>query len=611
VVYDSGLFGKWAGSPRWRTAAKVALFLGLAIMTGVLIGPLFRDFSTYGTHDWDSMAAYRYVTVEAIKRYHEGPWWHPWLCGGFAGWAYAEGASNLVSPYLPFYLIFPVQVALRIEVLGGALAGLVGTYLFVSRFTKSIALRGLVVVLYMYNTRWAMQTGMGHGWHLQYSYLPLALYFFDRSLRDGHRRDALYAGIVMAFMVYAGGIYPVPHAAIALVVYALATAVVTRTWVPLQSLVIAGSSALGLAAPKMVPIIDLMRRFPRKLDSVEAYDLRQIWLMMTSPEQNPAIGGLTYGWHEFGIYISWVGAGIVFFSLLFGRGQRVLPLRILGIVFFVLGMGAFLPYAPWTLLHEVAPFSSQHVPSRFIYPAVLFLSAAFVASMRKLERLTERTPWCDVLLLLPVFWLGSDLVKASTAWTHHMFYLEAPPVAHEPVFHHTRMPPADYRPPDAWAGASLLSMFGNTGFLLCYSVPDRGDPKGAIGIDDPAYKGEVYFAEGSGEATITKWTPNSAEVHIEHATPDSVLVYNMNFEPSWRANGAPAIEYRHAVATRISSGTQRVKFSYYPRTLNASLFVFLVTCFACFGVRPARRWWEARRTLATAERAQDGRPALL
>ena len=70
----------------------------------------------------------------------------------------------------------------------------------------------------------------------------------------------------------------------------------------------------------------------------------------------------------------------------------------------------------------------------------------------------------------------------------------------------------------------------------------------------------------------------------------------MNFEPSWNANGSPAIEYRHAVASRLDSPTQVVKFSYYPRTLNVALGIFLVTCFACFGARPAPAWWRARAT---------------
>jgi hypothetical protein len=316
--------------------------------------------------------------------------------------------------------------------------------------------------------------------------------------------------------------------------------------------------------------------------------------MMTEPTQGPGLGNLGYGWHEFGIYVGWAGAAIVTFALLFGRGPKVLPLRVVGIVFFALGLGAFLPYAPWTLLHEVSPFSSQHVPSRFAYTALLFLSTAFVASLRKLERHVAVRPAFDILLLVPVVALAAQLVDVGHASTAHMFYMQAPAVKREAQFRQASRPPAEYQPADAWAGASLLSMFANTGFMGCYSVPERGDPKGAIASDDAGYKGEAYVLEGSGEAKIVAWTPSTAVIEVTHATPGAVLVYNMNYEPSWRANGAPAIEYRHAVASRIDSATQVVKFSYYPRTLNGALAIFLVTCFACFGARPAIAWWRGR-----------------
>src|SRR5204863_10187048 len=178
----------------------------------------------------------------------------------------------------------------------------------------------------------------------------------------------------------------------------------------------------------------------------------------------------------------------------------------------------------------------------------------------------------------PVVALGAALVTVSSQWTGHMFYLKAPPIARQVEFHQALTPPAEYTPGDAWAGASLLSMYANTGFMNCYSVPDRGDPKGAIAKESPSYKGEAYLVEGTGEAKIVAWTPNSAVVEVKNATPGAVLLYNMNYEPSWRANGAPAIEYRHAVAARIDSPSQRIKFSYYPRTLNASICIFLITC---------------------------------
>ena len=87
-------------------------------MAGALwyvLSAMLADWSTFGFHDWDVMSAYRYITVLSLKEYGEGPWWHPWLCGGFPAFGHFEGASNLVSPYLPVYLIADIQHAIRID----------------------------------------------------------------------------------------------------------------------------------------------------------------------------------------------------------------------------------------------------------------------------------------------------------------------------------------------------------------------------------------------------------------------------------------------------------------------------------------------------------------
>ena len=143
-----------------------------------------------------------------------------------------------------------------------ALVGLFGSYLFATRFTKSIALRGLVVALFMYNGRWALQASVGHGWHLQYAYMPLALFFFDQVVRTpkassqgpraggrGHRPDGLRRGNL------SGPPYGDRDGDLRCRVGRR----VRRLGEPLAALCSRAWSALGLAAPKMLPIVDLMR----------------------------------------------------------------------------------------------------------------------------------------------------------------------------------------------------------------------------------------------------------------------------------------------------------------------------------------------------------------
>jgi hypothetical protein len=133
-----------------------------------------------------------------------------------------------------------------------------------------------------------------------------------------------------------------------------------------------------------------------------------------------------------------------------------------------------------------------------------------------------------------------------------------------------------------WAAPVLLSMFANTGVIRCYGVDPNFVP-GALPSDLPRYPGLAYVAEGEGTATVVEWTPNRAVVEVRGATPGALLVYNMNHDPSFRANGEPALAWKGVNAKRLESINERVEFSYFPRTLRYSWLLPLLTLAALAG----------------------------
>ena len=92
---------------RWRAISRSSGSRSSSRALSSCYAPYFTDLSLHGIRDWDEDENFRYITVLSLTRYHELPWWHPFSCGGFPSWAHAEGANNLVSPYLPLYLAFP------------------------------------------------------------------------------------------------------------------------------------------------------------------------------------------------------------------------------------------------------------------------------------------------------------------------------------------------------------------------------------------------------------------------------------------------------------------------------------------------------------------------
>lgn len=567
-------------APEKRVLAQGAAALLVATMVGALLVPFFRDGAAWGWNDWDSVGSHRYITALALRA-GELPFWNPYQCGGFPAWGFSEGAVNLVSPYLPLYLTLPLGLALRLEVVGGTLTGAVATYLLAGRLTRSVALRTLVVVIHALNGRWALQVAEGHLWHLQYAWMPLALYFLDGSLEGGARSGprAWAAGAMIALCIYMGGIYPGPHTALACVLYATFFAMARRSLTALKPVVVLGITAFALAAPKLLPILDLMRRFPRLVGSWEDIGPRQIVAMATARSQTfftAVVPVPTWEWHEYGIYVGWVGLLVLVAGLVFGlgglrdparRGGKAAAFATLGAVFLILGVGNFAPVAPWTLLHHLPIFASHHVPSRFLHPATLFLALAFVGAFE--ERARPLVGRWDLLALAAVAAVALDITLVGRQAMETAFVLHSPPISRGSTFHHETESPFHYTPRERTDRAVLLAMFANVGALRCYGPPD-GVPVGARAPDDGAYRGEVFLASGGGIARVEAWTPSSATIVLEGGATDDLVVYNMNWDDGWQVDGEPAQRWNDTPAVP-RRGRDRLTFRYRPRSFAGGL----------------------------------------
>jgi hypothetical protein len=443
-----------------------------------------------------------------------------------------------------------------------------------------VALCALIAALYVLNGRWALQAAAGHTWHLQYGLLPWALLFYERALEPGRLRNAIGTGVAMACMVLWGGIYPLPQSALILGVYALLLALFTRSLRPLWALAIAGGVAIGLGAPKLFAVLDRLGRQPRLIESREVIGLSDLLVMFTAPDQHFGVRPIrtpAYNWHEWGIYIGPLGVALLCVALIFARGQRGQPLKITALLLLLLGFGAFHENAPWALLHRIPPFSSQHVPSRWHYPMLLLLGLAFLTVVGPhVDRWLKRAPALDLLLLLPLGLFCSDIGRVARQPFEQAFWMEKPAeIPALPLFEQHTNGPINYVRRD-WAPPMLLSMMANSGVIKCYGVDTDFKP-GAVAAESPNYRGRVYIADGAGTAQISDWSPNHADVRVAGASAGALLVYNMNYDASWRANGEPAIDYQGLVATRLTGDVEQVTFRYFPRTLRYSWLLFVLT----------------------------------
>lgn len=635
-----------AWPPRWRLLRRLprnraawgrgfawVVGWGIVLATiGVVLGPALHDLRTLGTHDWDQMESHRYLLYKSVHEYGQFPFWNPYGCGGHPSWGGIESGTTIVSPWLPFYLYAPLPIALKVEMLGTAFLSAVGTWLLAGRFTRSAAIRAFCCAVFVVNGRWALQIAAGHTWHLYYAWTPWALYFFDRASGCGEPRsamgppavrwrDVVLCGASIAMMVYTGAIYPLPQTILALGLWSVLLALGHRTIRPVAVAIASGLVGFGLSAPKLIPVLEVVRRFPRLVESTETMDLHAFVVMFTSRDQGfgsrPAPVS-PYGWHEWGIYIGWAAFLALAAGVIFARSRRELPLKSVGLVLVILGFGAFHEYAPWTLLHLAPIFKSQHVPSRWLYPATLVLAIVFASMLeRGMVRLRGVRPLAEVVLLAAAAWVSWDIATVARLPMAQMFGAHMPKIpAHAAEFHTEAHVTNEYQYDGiSYGQATLPSEIANVGQIECMIFPGLSvfardahgviQGMGAKGRGDPTYRGEAYTASGKGRAELVHFTPNAMTVHVEGATPGDLLVLNQNWDPGWRGDGVPAVAFHDAVATTIRSSNETVLFRYRPHFWGLSLGICAVTVAGIAGAYARRR--RARLDAAGTESPGRGR----
>ena len=144
------------------------------------------------------------------------------------------------------------------------------------------------------------------------------------------------------------------------------------------------------AAPKLIPVAEFVtkrdlvdvRYFIPAPDQVTTDMLRNVF---TNGDQYPRmrVRGQLYGWHEYGNYLGPLGPLLIVASwvwILIDRplsaANRIgMSLAVTSAVLFVLMLGEFAPYAPYTLLRQLPPFSFFRLPSRYTLVLTLFAVA--------------------------------------------------------------------------------------------------------------------------------------------------------------------------------------------------------------------------------------------
>ncbi len=579
---------------RLQTAAP---YLFYATIAAWYCAPLFASPNGLGTHDWDQHLFYYGSVIKSVVEYGQFPFWNPWYCGGNVLWQNPQ--IPLLSPVFPLSLVMSLPLAMKVNIALHYWVGLAGMHLLLT----SVGVRTRAVVislasLSVLSGAMAMHLAVGHSVFLPVLYLPLQMYFIVRGIRTGAVRDAIFAAVPLALMIYNGALHAVPMSVAGVGIFSVGAAIGTRRVRPLAIGVLAGLLGCAYAAPKLIPVTLFVSsdRFVDARTVIDHPDAMSGEMVLRTYLDRYQNRGLTFahqrsGWYEYGNYIGGVAAAAIGGAMLFafvvpGTRERWLglSLAITALVFLGLSAGEFSARAPAALARVVPLFSSFRIPSRYTLAFVLFGTAtagwAWSAAAGEVRFARPAT----VLLALIACVAVLDVAVQTREQFPGVFSL-APLTSGFRVGAGITTPLPVDTTTNAYGSDSpmLRGLMNDRSFWGCYeslqllrsATPDH----------------PLIEADGSGSRVFdVRFTPNRVDFSVAAGRDATVVRLNQNAASGWSsALGAVAPDATSGMHAALAPGTTgKYFFRFTPPGLVAGLFIALLASLASFLFRRAR-----------------------
>jgi hypothetical protein len=540
-----------------------------AALSLYLLWPILETGSALGTDDWDALLFQHGAVLKTAVEYGQLPFWNPWYCGGNVLW------QNPQTPLLtPAYAIAPfvgVPLAVKIVVLLHYLAGFAGMHLLLRRglgVTSNVYL-WFIASMFTLAGGAALHVAVGHLTFLPYFYLPWVLWLFIEALSGGSFRHGTGAAAILALGVWNGGVYIAVMAAVALGLFAVSAALCRRDWRPLVMVAFVGVIMALASAPKLLPAM-LFAADPRKVD-IRAFppgpDLMSLQLLLTSflePFQfrRMRMGGMKYGWHEYGNYVGTVAillaAGSVVSALARVRVREHwlgVSLAITTLVLLLIAIGDFGPLAPYSLLRRLPGISDLRIPSRYLLVFTVFAAATIgwaVGSRAGTDTAPPPRPLAVVLILATVI-----LAYCNRILVMNVFPFA--PAAHTLTFGARSPAPAIDPDTDGFALDSPMyrGLVNNRGVLRC------NEPLHLPGHVDAARP--ILFTDGDAAISRVQFTPNRIDFGVTTKGAPVRVFMNQRYIAGWRSTAGPIA---------IDEATQLPYVTIPPTATGSHAFIF-------------------------------------
>ena len=566
-----------------RTTLNLLPFGLLALIATLFSLPLFEHLGYWGIQDWDWFLLYDGVTRDSVVRHGQVPLWNPYMKGGMPLLANPE--SNILSPSFLVQLLVDVVVAAKINIALHLFLGLCGTYCLARHYRLGVVASCLAALVFMLNSMYALTLTVGMEWGYAIAYLPWAFYFYLKAAENFS--FTLAASLVLAVMWLSGGVYPFTIGLLLLGTHGL-LAVVFREYqwqrTTLLLITIYGLTFL-LGAVKFFPAIEFTQQYTRHSDLYAGYSLESLGYGLFGRDQTLAAildksrepgfwRGFSQSMDEVGMYIGVIPFALALVGAWFGR--RVYRTLLIALAIFLwLSLGnRSEPFALWSLLREVPPYSIMRSVERFRFVVVLVIALLAGSGLQVLvDRLAQsqkKRQWSALtgvaitsLVLVDLFLVNGPIFKDAfpippiETPENHAFLQ----IGGFPEYDRNGPRTPESNPLYTTYGAAFPAFLAKAGSVYGYeSIPV---PEKAIILDSPEYRGEVFLEGTGGTASYRLWSPNRLVVDLQ-AEGEGLVVINQNYYPGWRAKGMQVEQVRGLLAVRVTPQVTTVELSYRP-----------------------------------------------
>ena len=265
-----------------------------------------------------------------------------------------------------------------------------------------------------------------------------------------------------------------------------------------------------------------------------------------------------------------VGLGV--FALL---ARRALVAWAALVFTFVLSLGCFAWWSPFSLLRHLPVYDTMRYPERcltlFSVVAALLAArgaSALLAFVRLRLGRRRGSPVFAVLSLVVAVALFVQIENEQQLSS--AVALEAIPAPHAAEFRQSR---GNRWLMSHYAAEGLGALGCGEAYPLPMSIHLRGDLPAEEYLVDPV--GGAASA-ALGEVERVRWTPNRLELRVE-AAQDVRLAVNQNYHPGWRSSAGEVESWDGLLSVRLPKGSHDVTLRFSPRSGWGGLWVSLLS----------------------------------